>query len=178
VWTENVNRAFEVAARIKAGVIWINSTNMFDAAAGFGGYRESGFGREGGREGLSEYRIADEPKPKPSASRPPRLNASPGVSPARNVMDEGPDRTAKLYVGGKQARPDSGYSYAILDSSGRERSDWLGSAIARTSATPSRPPRRLPRGERRRRTIAPRCSITWPRTWRPAKTSSRGGLAR
>ena len=52
VWTENVNRALEVAARIKAGVVWINSTNMFDAAAGFGGYRESGFGREGGREGL------------------------------------------------------------------------------------------------------------------------------
>jgi aldehyde dehydrogenase (NAD+) len=120
VWTENVNRAFEVAARIKAGVVWINSTNMFDAAAGFGGYRESGFGREGGREGLSEYRIADEPKPKPSASRAPRLNASPGVSPARNVMDEGPDRTAKLYVGGKQARPDSGYSYAVLDPAGRE----------------------------------------------------------
>jgi aldehyde dehydrogenase (NAD+) len=120
VWTENVNRAFEVAARIKAGVVWINSTNMFDAAAGFGGYRESGFGREGGREGLSEYRIADEPKAKPSASHAPRLNASPGVSPARNVIDEGPDRTAKLYVGGKQARPDSGYSYAVLDSSGRE----------------------------------------------------------
>src|SRR6202789_3631158 len=59
VWTENVNRALEVAARIKAGVIWINSTNMFDAASGFGGYRESGFGRRGGREGLSEYRIAD-----------------------------------------------------------------------------------------------------------------------
>jgi aldehyde dehydrogenase (NAD+) len=120
VWTENVNRALEVAARIKAGVVWINSTNMFDAAAGFGGYRESGFGREGGREGLSEYRIADEPKAKPSASRPPRLNASPGVNPAPNVMDEGPDRTAKLYVGGKQARPDSGYSYAVLDSAGRE----------------------------------------------------------
>jgi aldehyde dehydrogenase (NAD+) len=120
VWTENVNRALEVAARIKAGVIWINSTNMFDAAAGFGGYRESGFGREGGREGLSEYRIADEPKGKPNASRPLRLNASPGVGPARNVVDEGPDRTAKLYVGGKQARPDSGYSYAVLDSAGRE----------------------------------------------------------
>jgi aldehyde dehydrogenase (NAD+) len=120
VWTENVNRAFEVAARIKAGVVWINSTNMFDAAAGFGGYRESGFGREGGREGLSEYRIADEPKAKPSASHAPRLNASPGVNPAPNATEEGPDRTAKLYVGGKQARPDSGYSYAVLDSSGRE----------------------------------------------------------
>src|ERR1700693_422110 len=59
VWTENVNRALEVAARIKAGVVWINSTNMFDAASGFGGYRESGFGREGGREGLIEYRATE-----------------------------------------------------------------------------------------------------------------------
>ena len=97
VWTENINRALEVAARIKAGVVWINSTNMFDAAAGFGGYRESGFGREGGREGLSEYRIADVPKAKPAASRSPRLNAAPGVAPARNLVDAGPDRTAKLY---------------------------------------------------------------------------------
>ena len=119
VWTENINRALEVAARIKAGVVWINSTNMFDAAAGFGGYRESGFGREGGREGLSEYRIADEPKAKPNSTRAPRLNASPGLAPARN-LDDTPDRTAKLYVGGKQARPDSGYSYAVLDTGGRE----------------------------------------------------------
>ena len=55
IWSENINRALEVAARIKAGVVWINSTNLFDAAAGFGGYRESGFGREGGREGMCEY---------------------------------------------------------------------------------------------------------------------------
>ena len=96
VWTENVNRALEVAARIKAGVVWINSTNMFDAAAGFGGYRESGFGREGGREGLSEYRIADEPKAKPNASRPPRLNASPGVEsgPKRHRRGPGSHRQA------------------------------------------------------------------------------------
>ena len=120
VWTENVNRALEVAARIKAGVVWINSTNMFDAASGFGGYRESGFGREGGREGLYEYRIADEPKGKPSSTRPPRLAASPGFAPARNIADADIDRTAKMYVGGKQARPDSGYSYAVLDRAGRE----------------------------------------------------------
>ena len=116
VWTENVNRALEVAARIKAGVVWINSTNMFDAAAGFGGYRESGFGREGGREGLAEYRIADELKTKPASAKPARLNAAPGIAPA----DVGIDRTAKLYIGGKQARPDSGYSYAVLDPAGRE----------------------------------------------------------
>src|ERR1700730_4967489 len=55
VWSESVNVALQVASRIKAGVVWVNSTNMFDAASGFGGYRESGFGREGGREGLREY---------------------------------------------------------------------------------------------------------------------------
>src|SRR3954447_17388592 len=55
VWSESVNVALQVASRIKAGVVWVNSTNLFDAASGFGGYRESGFGREGGREGLREY---------------------------------------------------------------------------------------------------------------------------
>ncbi len=120
VWTENVNRALEVAARIKAGVVWINSTNMFDAASGFGGYRESGFGREGGREGLYEYRIVDEPKGKLNSARPPRITAAPGFAPTRNVADADIDRTAKMYVGGKQARPDSGYSYAVLDPAGRE----------------------------------------------------------
>ena len=120
VWTENVNRALEVAARIKAGVVWINSTNMFDAASGFGGYRESGFGREGGREGLYEYRVPDEPKVRPNPAPPPRLSASPGVAPTRNIADAAIDRTAKMYVGGKQARPDSGYSYAVLDPAGRE----------------------------------------------------------
>src|SRR5207248_8599813 len=55
VWSESVNVALQVASRIKAGVVWVNSTNMFDAASGFGGYRQSGFGREGGREGLREY---------------------------------------------------------------------------------------------------------------------------
>ena len=82
VWSENINRALEVAARIKAGVVWINSTNMFDAASGFGGYRESGFGREGGREGLYEYRVADEPKRKPNPAKPAPLTASPGLAPA------------------------------------------------------------------------------------------------
>ena len=52
VWSENINVALEVAARIKAGVVWVNGTNFFDAACGFGGYRESGYGREGGREGM------------------------------------------------------------------------------------------------------------------------------
>ncbi len=118
VWTENVNRALEVAARIKAGVVWINSTNLFDAASGFGGYRESGFGREGGREGLAEYRVADLPKAKAVSGKPAALRAAPGLKPSAAAA--GLDRTAKLYIGGKQARPDSGYSYAVLDPIGDE----------------------------------------------------------
>src|SRR5690606_21342395 len=55
IWTENVNTALDLAPRIQAGTVWVNCTNVFDAAAGFGGYRESGYGREGGREGLWEY---------------------------------------------------------------------------------------------------------------------------
>jgi aldehyde dehydrogenase (NAD+) len=117
IWTENVNRALETAAKIKAGVVWINSTNLFDAASGFGGYRESGFGREGGREGLFEYRVVDEETGKPYP-KPAPLSALPGAAPASDVASI--DRTAKLYVGGKQARPDSGYSYAVLDPKGRE----------------------------------------------------------
>src|SRR5437870_201981 len=55
VWSESINVSLHVAAQLKAGVVWVNCTNLFDAACGFGGYRESGFGREGGREGLREY---------------------------------------------------------------------------------------------------------------------------
>jgi aldehyde dehydrogenase (NAD+) len=115
VWTENVNRALEVAARIKAGVVWINSTNLFDAAAGFGGYRESGFGREGGREGLAEYlKIEDAPRRVAKAAKPVKLSAAPGPAPATDAID----RTAKMYIGGKQARPDGGASYGVVDPKG------------------------------------------------------------
>src|ERR1700676_3301769 len=55
VWSESINVALHVAAQLKAGVVWVNSTNLFDASVAFGGYRESGYGREGGKEGLLEY---------------------------------------------------------------------------------------------------------------------------
>ncbi|HVZ47305.1 MAG TPA: aldehyde dehydrogenase family protein, partial [Gemmatimonadaceae bacterium] len=55
IWTDNINLALDIAPKVKAGVVWVNCTNLFDAAAGFGGYRESGYGREGGREGMWEY---------------------------------------------------------------------------------------------------------------------------
>ena len=100
VWTENVNRAYEVASRLKAGVVWINSTNLFDAGAAFGGYRESGFGREGGREGLAEYLVLSDlvrAAPLPPHAAPP----APAI-----------DRTPKMYIGGKQTRPDGGAVFA------------------------------------------------------------------
>jgi aldehyde dehydrogenase (NAD+) len=116
LWTENVNRALEVAAKIKAGVVWINSTNIFDAGAGFGGYRESGFGREGGREGLAEYLVTETlARIKGKPGRPAKLSAAPGPAPA----SIGIDRTAKMYIGGKQARPDGGASYSVIDPKGR-----------------------------------------------------------
>ena len=121
VWTESINLALDIAPKIKAGVVWINSTNLFDAAAGFGGYRESGFGREGGREGLWEYikrskgqgagskketKTAKSPAPRPLPPAPSADNLPPI------------DRTPKLFIAGKQARPDGAYTARIVSPSG------------------------------------------------------------
>jgi aldehyde dehydrogenase (NAD+) len=115
VWSENVNLAIDIAAKIKAGVVWINCANIFDAGAGFGGYRESGFGREGGREGMAAYLRSSAPK----AKKPEEVPPAPVSTPAALVAQIGIDRTAKLYVGGKQVRPDSGYSYTVHGAKGQ-----------------------------------------------------------
>ncbi len=121
IWSESINVTLDAAARVKAGVVWINSTNLFDAASGFGGYRESGFGREGGREGLYEYLAPDWEKTarKPVKVPPADFSAAPALS-IPDARGDTPrlDRTAKLYIGGKQVRPDSGYSYVVLSASG------------------------------------------------------------
>ncbi|WP_170600245.1 aldehyde dehydrogenase family protein [Ruegeria arenilitoris] len=109
VWTENVNLALDIAPKLVAGVVWVNATNLFDAAAGFGGVRESGFGREGGWEGLSAY-TKPKGKTKPLAKIEPVAGEGGPVDPV--------DRTAKLYIGGKQARPDGGYSRAVWGKAG------------------------------------------------------------
>ncbi len=124
VWTENVNLALDIASQIKAGTVWINCTNMFDAASGFGGYRESGFGREGGREGLREYVRR---RPEPAKSGPGEDPASSEAGAEGNSEHEAAgrapsaavDRTAKLFIGGRQIRPDGGYSLHVLDHRGR-----------------------------------------------------------
>ena len=107
VWSESLTLALEIAPRLKAGVVWINTANQFDAACGFGGVRESGYGREGGREGLREYL-----KPRAVAVKKSAAKTVPAATAA--VLVEGAiDRTAKLYIGGKQVRPDGGYSREV-----------------------------------------------------------------
>ncbi|MFN8095234.1 MAG: aldehyde dehydrogenase family protein [Vicinamibacteria bacterium] len=121
VWSEDVNLSLDVARQVKAGVVWVNSTNLFDAASGFGGYRESGFGREGGREGLFEYvRTAFAPAADAGAKAAPAEQAAATASAAGLPPI---DRTAKLFIGGRQARPDSGYSRKVLDPHGRSIGD-------------------------------------------------------
>jgi len=116
VWSETIGLALDVAPKLMAGVVWINATNLFDASVGFGGYRESGFGREGGREGIYEYL-----KPKAWSMRKQRVKPS-----VMSVSHDDPglelpliDRTPKLFIGGKQVRPDGNYARAVLSPKGR-----------------------------------------------------------
>ena len=128
VWSENISLALETARQVKAGSVWINSTNLFDAAAGFGGYRESGYGREGGREGLYAYmRPTWQTRVKPQLGEPP-ANWGAHTPPAPAALSppgssDAPrraslDRTAKLYIGGGQKRPDGNYTRPVLSPSG------------------------------------------------------------
>ncbi len=147
IWTEDLSLALDVAPAVKAGTVWVNCTNRFDAASGFGGYRESGFGREGGREGMWEYLkpVASSRRAAAGAagSRPATAGDSAhgsGPAPAAGAsLPSGPgtlmrgetasctsdtlsrdaiDRTRKLWIGGRQARPDGGHSLPQLDAHG------------------------------------------------------------
>ena len=159
VWSENINLALDVAPKIKAGTVWINSTNMFDASSGFGGYRESGFGREGGKEGLYEYvRPSWETPTLATATKlhiaidSPSTNGDNVANGALITDEERPitddlvneeaegtgesgefapvsangyyaslpsiDRTPKMFIKGKQVRPDSGYSRDVYGPGG------------------------------------------------------------
>ncbi|MES2435952.1 MAG: aldehyde dehydrogenase family protein [Pseudomonadota bacterium] len=116
IWSESISLALQVAAKVEAGVVWVNATNLFDAAVGFGGRKESGFGREGGREGAYEYL-----KPKAMAGRKLRPIQPPitaRAAPTTEFTTPTIDRTAKLFIGGKQARPDGNYSRPVLTPKG------------------------------------------------------------
>lgn len=111
LWSENINLALDIAPKLMAGVVWVNATNLFDAAAGFGGVRESGFGREGGWEGLRAYT-------RTKAATKPLKQIGAAKAPAKATVS-GLDRTAKLYIGGRQSRPDGGYSAPVWSPRGR-----------------------------------------------------------
>ena len=138
IWSENINLALDIAPKVKAGTVWINCTNVFDAASGFGGYRESGFGREGGREGLHEYlkpawQARDGASTRQNVDAVPQMVAGESVSfedgrPDVPPEDDEPplagdamprvDRTIRMYIGGRQARPDGGYTTLVRGASG------------------------------------------------------------
>jgi len=145
LYTENINRALELAVKLKAGVVWINTTNQLDAACGFGGIRESGFGREGGLEGMLDYlRERDAWITGPvagatdndAAQQPQARLARAGRMLADALSVETPgttraaapggviDRTFKNYIGGKQTRPDGGLSLPIKDARG-DLAGWV-----------------------------------------------------
>ncbi len=115
IWSENINQALDVAPKLSCGVIWINSANQFDAACGFGGVKESGFGREGGREGLYEYL---KPAHLQIQQPLPELKPLSNTTTAPVNLTNGIDHTVKFYVGGRQVRPDSGHSYINYNAKG------------------------------------------------------------
>ncbi|MCE9644954.1 MAG: aldehyde dehydrogenase family protein [Chloroflexi bacterium] len=129
VWSDNINLALDVASKIKAGSVWVNCTNQFDGASGFGGYRESGYGREGGREGLFEYlrpTWMDRPRPefvldekKKWGEHVPTLPSQPTTARANGYSLPPIDRTPKMYIGGKQVRPDGAYTSSVLSAKGK-----------------------------------------------------------
>ncbi len=127
VWSDNINLALDVASKIKAGSVWVNCTNQFDGASGFGGYRESGYGREGGREGLFEYlrpKWMERPRPEFTVNEKwgghtPTLPTQPGAARANGHSLPPIDRTPKMYIGGKQVRPDGAYTSSVLSAKGK-----------------------------------------------------------
>ena len=168
IWSENISLALETARKIKAGSIWINSTNLFDAAAGFGGYRESGYGREGGREGITAYL-----RPSGRSGRDLNLATLPPIGARR--PRQAPCPWAKRSRPPPSTAPPSCISAArssvptaiIRSPCVRLLARWLGRpamATARTSAMLWKPPTKRATGRLTRHTAAPRSCITWPRT--------------
>ncbi len=121
IWSENVSLALDIAQKVKSGVVWVNCTNLFDAASGFGGYRESGFGREGGDEGMYEYLVPNWEQTRP-VRNPEEIEIQTGPTGLRS-KNTAIDRSAKLFIGGKQTRPESGYSFAVTSSRGESEGE-------------------------------------------------------
>ncbi|MBI2551823.1 aldehyde dehydrogenase family protein [Candidatus Uhrbacteria bacterium] len=115
VWTQNIGLAHWTAAKIKAGTVWVNCTQLFDPASGFGGYRESGYGREGGIRNILDLTVEkfDPPTPEPMAKRGKRAHPQ-LVLTDTDALDE----THRFLVGGKLVRPDGAASIRVRDPHG------------------------------------------------------------
>ena len=113
VWTQDSDTLLDMARRIKAGTVWGNCTNQFDASSGFGGYRMSGFGREGGAEGFLDVLVE-------KFEAPPERPTLPATTTpvATTIVLGAVDRTFRFFVDGKLARPDGGNSYHLQAPSG------------------------------------------------------------
>ncbi len=119
IWSENITTALDIAPKLKTGTVWINAVNMFDAACAFGGLRESGFDREGGREGMYSclkpkyvkfLPLYKEGKTKPDTEE---------QIPADDNVIANLDRTVKLYIGGKKIQPAGNGNLSITDTKNR-----------------------------------------------------------
>ena len=116
IWSENINLALDISPKLKVGVVWINSTNIFDAAVGFGGYRESGYGREGGKEGMYEYlELNSDTYNIKKGARLFKANISPSRQSLAHI-----DQTRKMFISGSQKRGDSGHAIEIFDKQKKE----------------------------------------------------------
>ncbi len=189
IWTEKGSRILWMAERLRAGVVWANTYNRFDPASPFGGYKESGFGREGGRHGLEPYLEFD----RESAAHSRRCHASRRVTDTahfllRSQWGGGRERLAlppeqadgmtamsrlpvkktyKLYVGGAFPRSESGRTY-LAEGQNVARASRKDLRDAVRAARAAQPAGRAPP-----RTTAARWSTGSPRCWRHAAPSSR-----
>lgn len=134
VWTQDISIAHQTARLVKAGVVWTNCTNQFDAASGFGGVKESGFGREGGSEGMKEYLVESYPVRS-------GIETEVRLAPFSGEIDQ----TYRHYIGGKAVRGDEGQSFPVCNDSGQliatmadaNRKDVRNAVAAARSAQPA-----------------------------------------
>ena len=116
VWTEKGSRILWMARRLRAGVVWANSFNQFDPSSPFGGMRQSGFGREGGRHGLAEYLDFSPSTGSPATAAAPAVDLGTPPPPGTAHLDV--RKTYKLFIGGAFPRSESGRTMAVHDAAG------------------------------------------------------------
>ena len=115
VWTEKGSRIFKMVAQLRAGVVWANTFNRFDPTCPFGGYKESGYGREGGLHGLAAYLALAEVSPRARGVGAATLPATASTAPQDRL---GVRKTYKLYIGGAFPRTESGRAYEVFGARG------------------------------------------------------------